>query len=270
MRKPLRLVSVIIIALLIGEAAYPPIALSWAYDLPSLPPPRTGSNLKELVQELLEVTTNTTDTDSDGLPDIIETMIGTDFNNTDSDFDRVSDYHEIWNGTLPWNPDSNGDDFPDYFEIVGVISNDIDGDNVTNAWDFDNDGDGVNDGVDASPLARSTVNSKFHFDIKTNGKPLYINFQLVPENPDHLKLIYQYWDWPQDDQEPMKDLNNSARDLKLLPILNVSANVLPEQASVLEYGIGVSSNSMQVTLFPVWDYGNIVAFGGKISSTRSH
>jgi len=46
------------------------------------------------------------------------------------------------------DPDTNHDGLPDYYEVNDVTSEDLDGDGVVNAWDFDNDGDGVNDGVD--------------------------------------------------------------------------------------------------------------------------
>jgi hypothetical protein len=72
---------------------------------------------------------------------------------------------------------------------MNVTSFDIDGDGVLNAWDFDNDDDGVNDGVDVSPNSKSIASSRFHVDIETDGKPLYVTFQLKPENAEHLKLF---------------------------------------------------------------------------------
>ena len=116
-------------------------------------PPRTSPNLKALVEDLLSVTTDTTDTDNDGLPDSVEAVIGTDPNNTDSDFDRLDDGWEVDNNLDPLEPDSNFDGMADYHEVSGSSSLDFDGDGIDNAWDFDNDGDGINDNVDYSPFS---------------------------------------------------------------------------------------------------------------------
>ncbi len=103
-----------------------------AFKVDSVVPPKTGSNLRELVDALLSSTSNMTDTDGDGLPDSVETVIGTDFNNTDSDFDLLNDYEEVQNDSDPLDPDSNSDGLPDYNEVHDVPSLDVDGDNITN------------------------------------------------------------------------------------------------------------------------------------------
>jgi len=246
------------------QAAVQP-ALS-SSSLSSIIPPRTGSNLRELVEALMNATDpeDRIDTDSDGLYDSVELVIGTDFNNTDSDFDRLDDYWEAMNDLDPLEPDSNSDGLPDYFETQNVTSLDVDGDGVLNAWDFDNDDDGVNDGVDLSPFSLSIASSRFHVDIETDGKPLYVTFQLKPQNPEHLKLFYQMWDWPYDSEGSMRDLDNSLEDLKIVPQLNLTMNVPPSQADVKDYGILVTSSGMQVPLNPIWEYGDIVAFTGKL------
>jgi len=41
------------------------------FKVSSVVPPKTGSNLKELVDALLSSTSNMTDTDADGLPDTV-------------------------------------------------------------------------------------------------------------------------------------------------------------------------------------------------------
>ncbi|MHA2380735.1 MAG: hypothetical protein ACXADS_15785 [Candidatus Thorarchaeota archaeon] len=192
-----------------------------------IPPPRTGANLRELVEALNSTTPpeNRTDTDSDGMWDLVEAVIGTDSNNTDSDFDRLDDTFEVWNNLDPLEPDSNNDGLSDYHEVMNVSSPNVDGDNLDNAWDFDNDDDGVNDHIDLSPFSKSIISDRFHFEIKTNGNPLYIIFQLIPENPEHLKLFYQSWDWPDNDKEgSMKDLDNSKEDVSIIPILNLRAS----------------------------------------------
>lgn len=232
----------------------------------SITPPRTGSNLRELVLALMNATEpeDRIDTDSDGLYDSVELVIGADFNNTDSDFDRLDDYWEVMNDLDPLDPDSNSDGLPDYFEVMNVTSLDIDGDGVLNAWDFDNDDDGVNDAVDLSPFSKSIASSRFHLDIETDGKPLYVTFQLKPENVEHLKLFYQMWDWPYDSEGSMRYLDNSLEDLKIIPQLNLTMNVPPSQAEVMDYGILVTSSGMQVPLNPIWEYGAVVAFTGKL------
>lgn len=139
---------------------------------------------------------NRTDTDGDGMYDSVEWVLGTDYNNTDSDFDQLDDYYEAKNNLDPLNPDSNGDGLADYFEVTNVSSLDVDGDGFPNAWDFDNDGDGVIDALDLSPFSRSTTHESIHFNITTNGNPAYVNFQLRPKNPDHLRQALQTWVWP--------------------------------------------------------------------------
>ena len=49
-----------------------------------------------------------------------------------------------------------------------------------------------------------------------------MDFQIRPEDPDHLTLPLQYWDWPEDDQGMMRDLNNSEEDIFILPYLEMS------------------------------------------------
>ena len=161
------------------------------------------------------------DTDADGLYDSVEKVLGTDLNNIDTDFDQLSDYDEAINGTDPFYPDSNNDGIADYVEMYN-ISIDLDNDGVINAWDSDNDNDGVSDGVDLSPFSKTEIYDSFSFNIKTNGMPAFMNFQIRPEQEDHLTLPIQYWDWPEDDQGVMKDLNNSEEDVFILPYIEMS------------------------------------------------
>ncbi|MGC9443708.1 MAG: RICIN domain-containing protein [Candidatus Methanospirareceae archaeon] len=160
-----------------------------------------------------------TDTDGDGLYDPVEWVLGTDCNNSDSDFDQLDDSFEVYNDLDPLKPDSNDDGLADYFEVNNVTSLDLDGDDYPNAWDVDNDGDGVVDALDLSPFSRSTTHESIHFDIQTNGNPAYINFQLRPENPDHLRQTLQTWDWPPDWEGAMKDTNVSREDVHITPML---------------------------------------------------
>ena len=217
------------------------------------------------LQKLLDATTDPTDTDGDGLPDSVERVLGTDPENTDSDLDRLDDYWEVDNDLDPMNPDSNYDEMPDYYEVVNVSSSDIDGDGIDNAWDFDNDGDGVNDGADLSPFVKIDVNEMYHFEITNNGNPFYMTFQLIPTNPEHLKLFGQVWDWPDSDKEgAIQDWDDSKEDIKVFPMLQLSVNDPPDPEEVIVNNITVDGNTVWVPLVPVTEYGSIVAFTGKM------
>lgn len=217
------------------------------------------------VRRLINASTNKTDTDGDGLPDSVEAVFGTDFNNTDSDFDMLDDYNEsIIYESDPLEPDSNHDGLSDYFEVTDVDSLDSDGDGFSNIWDLDNDDDGLMDSIDLSPYSHSGFNDSFLFDIKTNGNPTYVTFQIKPQNPENLRLPLQDWDWPYDDKGQMKDLDNSTDDLKFIPMLELRSNVIPNQSEMLDYGIVVSSDRLYIPLTVVKDYGTNVAFGGRM------
>ncbi|MFW9963178.1 MAG: hypothetical protein ACFFCX_06430 [Candidatus Sifarchaeia archaeon] len=233
--------------------------------LESIDPPRTPFSLKELVLALEAVTPgDANDTDNDGLYDAIENIIGTDSNNTDSDFDKLNDRFEVFNNLDPTNPDTNDDGLPDFFELPEGVSTDLDGDGLANQWDFDNDGDGVNDEPDLSPFAKSLIQPQFDIDVLTNGKPTYVTFQIVPQNPENLKLYYQTWDWPHDAEGRMKDLDNSERDVSIVPKLNVTTNVIPDQEILNEHGITAMAGYVHLPLTPVMEYGNIVGFLGRM------
>jgi hypothetical protein len=220
MLKSLRIFAIFAICVLLAAALQPAIAQPAEATLhlgskpePSSLTPATASALAMIAQSravanqqqngnidvnALQNATppeNQTDTDGDSLYDSVEWVLGTDFNNTDSDFDRLNDSEELLDFfTDPLKPDSNFDGLPDYFEVDNV-SLDIDGDGFPNAWDFDNDGDGVIDAMDMSPFSYSNLSSSFHFDIKTTGNVTYINFQLRPKDEYLLHVPGQAWDW---------------------------------------------------------------------------
>jgi len=208
---------------------------------------------------------NRTDTDGDGLYDPVEAVLGTDMNDTDTDFDRLNDSEELLIYlTDPLKPDSNYDGLPDYFEVHNV-SLDVDGDGFPNAWDFDNDGDGVIDAMDMSPFSYSNLSSSFHFDIKTTGNVTYINFQLRPEDAYLLHMPGQAWDWrDRDSRGNIKDLDNSKEDVHVTPLLELTVNSAPNQSAVRDYGISISGNKALVPLSPDQDYGAPVAMRGRM------
>lgn len=165
------------------------------------------------------------DSDYDGIPDSVELVLGTDINNNDSDFDQLDDLFEINNDLDPLKADSNDDGLADYFEVHNVSSSDIDGDGFENAWDLDNDNDGVIDALDISPFSKSDSNESFEFNIRSSGNPTYLNFQIRPENPEHLNLLAQSWDWPDDSRSTMKDLNSSHEDVTVTPMLELTVPI---------------------------------------------
>ncbi|MHA1908068.1 MAG: hypothetical protein ACW98Y_12285 [Candidatus Thorarchaeota archaeon] len=236
--------------------------------------PETPVTLKELVTDLLDVTpaTNLTDIDGDSIPDIIESVIGTNSYSNDTDGDYLSDDFEIYNDLDPCNADSNDDGFCDTYEVDtnydGIPDGmhiDSDNDGILNGWDNDNDGDGVNDAYDVSPYAYSQVRDEFSIQVNTNSMPLFVEFQIVPQDPIHLRYLYKTWDWPDTDTEStMRDLDNSKRDILLIPFLEITTDILPNETDLLEQGITLTSSGMRIRLSPVMDCGEIVAFGGTV------
>ncbi|MBP1909749.1 hypothetical protein [Methanolobus bombayensis] len=217
------------------------------------------------VLELINVTTDPTDTDGDGLPDAVEAILGTDINTTDSDFDQLDDYNEtVLYLSDPLEMDSNFDGLADNFEVTDVLSLDIDSDGVSNIWDFDNDDDGVEDNVDSSPFAVSTNYDYFNFSVSTNGNPVYIDFQLVPQTSSHVRLANQKLDWPFDNKSSMQDLDGSTEDLTIVPLLELTMDHVPDQSDVDDYGLGVSGDRVYVPLFQVNGIGGETALAGKM------
>ncbi|UCC92922.1 MAG: PKD domain-containing protein [Thermoplasmata archaeon] len=273
MRMTVKVAATAIVLMLIAVAFQPVVAENFNgmkdYDDESRGPdeiPGPFRNLKELVLDLIDQTPQpekSTDTDGDGLPDNVEWVIGTNFLQSDSDFDRLSDYIEVMNNMDPTEPDSNMDGLPDTYEF-DEYNPDPDGDGVPNVWDRDNDGDSVYDAVDMSPFMRTDMRSSFEFDILTEGGAVYIELQLRTKNPDNMRLINQNYDWPYDKEGTMMDVDNSINDVVITPLLEFTSNNTPEGAELEDYGIMTSGNVSYIPVFPVWDYGNIVAFKAKM------
>ncbi len=221
--------------------------------------PAPFRELKELVADLKAATVDHRDDDRDGLPNTVELVIGTDPQNEDSDFDKVPDQEEVENEMDPNEPDSNRDGLADWFEVRGGHT-DLDADGLHNAWDWDNDGDGVDDGLDMSPDSRTPLSASLHFDINATGAPLYLYFQLRPSNPDHMRLYNQVWDWPYDKEGTMRDLDSSIDDITIMPLLLLTGDTLPPDDDLALYGLQAQGDTVYMPVFPVWDYGNIVAF----------
>jgi hypothetical protein len=225
--------------------------------------PAAFRDLSRFVGELMNNTDDTNHSDDDGLPDSVELVIGTDPFNPDSDFDGLNDYDEAFMGMDPGKADSNDDRFADFREVTNVKF-DLDGDGLPNAWDPDNDGDGVPDHLDLSPFAKTTLQSDFEISVQSSGGPTYVSFQLRTNDPDHMRLIQQSWDWPTDTKGSFRDLDASVDDVVITPTLRVDCQNLPDQDEIEDYGIIVDGTSAYVPLFPVWEYGNMVALKGRM------
>lgn len=192
--------------------------------------------------------TDTTDSDGDGLTDYEESLLGTAIDNADTDGDGISDGEEIrgftYNGQTwysdPLEADTNGDGVSDTNEWNSAErlhpTWDTDNDGAPDLWDLDNDGDGAPDRVDASPFLNwTTVFSDTNpFSLSLNGlsanKPTFVEFQVRPTNPDHLWYTLNKLDWPQDSSGNIQDLNNSADDIDLIPMLEI---LIPDAPSNL-------------------------------------
>ena len=214
--------------------------------------------LDRLVADLQAATVDKTDTDGDSLYDRVEWIIGTDPENADTDLDLVPDMDEVINRTDPNNPDSNSDGIVDSQEVLYGVD-DIDGDGMPNVWDPDNDGDGLTDSRDASPFSTTGANWSFRYDINTTGGPTTVTYQLRTSNPSHMRLINQTWDWPYDNKGNMMDLDNSKEDLTITPILELDGANMPYGPEMDEFGIVTAGNLACLPMYPIWEYGNVVA-----------
>lgn len=234
------------------------------------------------------------DTDGDGLDDFEESQIGTDPLDVDTDGDGYSDAVEIAGFALPgdatvWYPDpnladSNGDGIPDSIEWDVTESGtpaDTDGDGVPDLFDTDNDGDGVPDHRDISPF--TAASETFDDDnpltltldgLAPGGLTTFVQFQLRPENTDHLQFALRPLDWPADTLGQIRDVNDSPDDLSLVPMLEISfptnAPVVPDAEELLPYSVRLNNeddpDTAYVPLSMITDErsGEKVAFGGRM------
>ena len=270
MRSTKILASVLAVFLLVSMAFQPavvyaddedPSSGSRAGSLDEIPAP--FRELDKLVAELIAATTDTTDTDGDSIPDRVEWVIGTDPGNPDSDFDLLNDMEEVQNRTDPLEPDSNKDGIPDSMEFRDGVA-DLDSDGVPNAWDGDNDGDGLADGRDMCPFASTEADESFHFNVKTSGAPATLQFQLRTSDPAHMRLVNQAWDWPYDLLGNMRDLDDSTEDVTIAPILELNGSGMPDDPELAQYGIVTAGNIAYIPLYPIWQFGDVVALQGQM------
>lgn len=263
MRWKFKLVAAAVAFIMVTIAFQPAVARMYEEEddsrsTPIEEVPGYFTEFEKLVRRLIDATTDMTDTDGDTIPDTVEWVIGTDAENNDTDYDTLDDWQEVTNQTDPNSPDSNEDGISDLIEVTGGAE-DADGDGLPNAWDRDNDGDGLQDDLDWSPFARTFPASDVHMDLSTNGEHTFVQFQLRTSNPDHMRLVHQVWDWPDDDKGMMKDLDGSTEDLVATPMLVLEGDDIPSGPEMDDYGIMVMGDTAYLPLYPVWQYGNIVA-----------
>ncbi len=204
------------------------------------------------------------DADGDGLTDFAENCIGTSQYNLDTDYDTITDSVEIAGFTMagrtwttdPSKIDSNQDGLSDVKEwpapigLAPVDSHDPDGDDIPSVWDDDNDGDGVHDSIDLSPFHMQPYRNTLDLNLSgdTGDDYLYIEFQVQPENSDHLRYTTTPLDWPLDTLGNVQDLDDSPGDITLIPYLEVLASARPNRDIAQKYGILVSADDDQFRL----------------------
>ncbi len=237
-----------------------------------------GDGLTNYEESLLGTSSSTDDVDKDGVPDGIDT-----------DADGISDPLEL-NGFVyagkTWyldatEADTNRDSLADTFECPVTNGQlaciDTDNDGKPDAFDDDNDGDGIPDRLDISPNASQSdvFGEERPFELVLDGtttnKMQYVEFQLVPENPDHLWYAFNVLDWPSDELGQMQEVDKESPvtfydlcvngldqgqspaenctprqqngDVKLIPMLEIQipadSQTLPPTALLQNYGITV-------------------------------
>ena len=173
------------------------------------------------------------DTDDDGLLDGEEVKLGTGPGEKDSDFDGILDYDEVnsfyyrnantpesesgdWYSD-PTNRDTDRDGLLDGVECdarvldddtttVGICR-DLDQDGFPDIFDTDDDGDGVPTIVDADPTGyvSELFNATNPLEVSIRNinadLPVFVEYQLRPQNPEHLTYILNVLDWPSADSD---------------------------------------------------------------------
>lgn len=205
----------------------------------------------------------TLDTDGDNLSDQIELTIGTLTDEADSDGDGVDDDVEVAGFSHggqdwyldPFEVDSNHDGIADGLELDlndDDVPDDTDGNGTPDVFDDDNDGDGVHDSIDLNPAGAvstpfsDTVPFRYAIDgLATTGSlPVFVDFQLRPDDPDHLRLANSPFDWPRDDLGQIRDIDGGPDDIRLVPMLEIAIpdgpHVLPGADAMEPFAVTVT------------------------------
>ncbi|MFZ0546726.1 MAG: LamG-like jellyroll fold domain-containing protein [Candidatus Promineifilaceae bacterium] len=174
-----------------------------------------------------ETDPNNIDSDGDGLEDGQEAYtIGTAPSLFDTDGDKISDGLEVGGFHYasqdwyldPLSYDSNKDNLPDGVECGVWLEDsdeydpnsacpDTDGDGTPDIFDDDNDGDGVVDDMDLNPIKQSdqvfSFDNPFKFNVENLevGRPVYVDLQMRPTNPEDISFNGSVLDWPTDDRD---------------------------------------------------------------------
>ncbi|PKO13959.1 MAG: hypothetical protein CVU39_16395 [Chloroflexi bacterium HGW-Chloroflexi-10] len=226
----------------------------------------------ELEYDVTQFDPNDPDTDNDGLNDGEEYRLGLNSGNEDSDGDGIGDLDEVnyfyyrnantpleYSGEWYSNPtdhDTDRDGILDGTECpsrkldqpghASAICEDFDQDGIPNIFDTDDDNDGVPTNVDSTPyrdastLYTNTSPLKISVDNLTEDEPVFYDFEMRPQNPEHLTYIMNVLDWPSEDNDGQimrindttfhdtmdsVDLNADPRfdygDMRLIPMLEL-------------------------------------------------
>jgi len=138
------------------------------------------------------------------------------------------------------------------YPTPNTICEDMDGDGDPDVFDRDDDGDGVPDAADRNPISvvaggskasgcttdynclEGLTNNTFNFSVDsyTETLPLLVDFQVRPENPQHLWYMSHVLDWPDNDTQGQvttgisNTFGTSGReaygDLRLFPMLEIT------------------------------------------------
>lgn len=225
----------------------------------------TFGSANYLASEYCDNVADPTDSDNDGLGDATEiSYLNTYPTSADTDGDSITDTLEITGFTYagrtwyldPINEDSNDDGLIDSGEcsLTTIIASqslsstacpDTDNDGLPNLFDDDNDGDGIDDENDLSPIYASPStydnNNPLNFSLNnfTVGEPILLDIQLQPTNAEHLNYYYHVLDWPADDDGQIErhldttwattsnttyqsdDDNADNGDIRLIPMLEI-------------------------------------------------
>ena len=158
--------------------------------------------------------TDPKDSDVDGLTDCQEGLLGSDPLSVDSDSDGLSDFQEVtgfnFGGTQwysnPTKASTLNDEIPDGQKCPAwPACLDTNDNGIPDLLDRDMDGDGVPNTSDLTPLGMSaTTFSEYQPLLLTvNGlepnTPTYVEFQIRPDNANHLWYAFNVLDWPDGD-----------------------------------------------------------------------
>ena len=260
---------------------------------------------------------NAADSDGDGLSDGEEVnQLGTLANQVDTDGDGISDYLEVrgfsYNGKQwyldPKEMDTNSDGMMDAGECAvwvtvsptynaSAVCPDTDNDGTPDIFDYDDDNDGVIDEVDLSRTAKSATALNYNnpFQLKIDqlalNKPVFVDLQIRPTNPDHIHYHGNVLDWPSPDtegqiqrrldttfasttntsirQDPSQMFNAGYGDIRLVPMLEITMPVSQSHYANLPVKSGVSINRTSAMTIGQWlDTTELDAAGIAIAQTK--